>query len=98
MGSRVRLGDDAVGAGELPFDRLIEEFPLDRIDELVATNRRNYDAYHAELTGLPSLLFVIGGFAVVFFAAGLWLVRRLGGYIAPYIKKITPRAALLGTK
>jgi uncharacterized membrane protein len=27
----------------------------------------------------PSLLFVIGGFSVFFFFAGLWLVRRLGG-------------------
>ncbi|MEO6875651.1 MAG: DUF2339 domain-containing protein [Opitutaceae bacterium] len=26
----------------------------------------------------PSLLFIIGGFAVFFFAAGLWLVRKLG--------------------
>jgi uncharacterized membrane protein len=29
----------------------------------------------------PSLLLVIGGFAVFFFFAGLWLVRRLGGRI-----------------
>lgn len=28
---------------------------LEAIDELVATNRRNYEAYHAELTGLPGL-------------------------------------------
>ncbi len=28
---------------------------LEAIDELVATNRSNYEAYHAELTGLPGL-------------------------------------------
>jgi uncharacterized membrane protein len=32
----------------------------------------------AELAFEPSLLFVIGGFAVFFFFAGLWLVRRVG--------------------
>lgn len=30
----------------------------------------------------PSLLLVIGGFAVFFFAAGFWLVRRLGDKLA----------------
>lgn len=33
----------------------------------------------ADLTTLPSLLIVVGGFAVLFFFAGLWVVRRLGG-------------------
>jgi hypothetical protein len=36
----------------------------------------------AELTGLPSLLLVIGGFALLFFGAGLWLVRKLGDRLA----------------
>ncbi|MBI2516199.1 MAG: DUF2339 domain-containing protein [Opitutae bacterium] len=31
----------------------------------------------------PSLLFVIGGFALFFFGAGFWLVRRLGDRLAP---------------
>ena len=33
----------------------------------------------AELTGLPVTLLLIGGFALVFTAAALWLVRRLAG-------------------
>ena len=36
----------------------------------------------AELTGLPSLLFVIGGFAVLFFGAGLWFARKFGNRLA----------------
>lgn len=32
----------------------------------------------AELTHLPVLLLVLGGFSVLFFVAGLWVVRRLG--------------------
>jgi hypothetical protein len=36
----------------------------------------------AELTGLPSLLFVIGGFAVLFFGAGLWFARKFGSRLA----------------
>lgn len=35
----------------------------------------------AEIAFDPSLLLVIGGFSVFFFAAGLWLVRRLGDRI-----------------
>lgn len=30
----------------------------------------------AGFTGVPSLLLVIGGFAILFFAAGLWLLRK----------------------
>jgi hypothetical protein len=36
----------------------------------------------AELTQLPSLLLVVGGFALLFFTGGLWLVRRLGGRLS----------------
>lgn len=33
----------------------------------------------ADLTQLPDLLFVVGGFVLLFFTGGLWLMRRLGG-------------------
>jgi len=36
----------------------------------------------AELTGLPSLLLVIGGFALLFFSTGLWFARKFGNRIA----------------
>ena len=36
----------------------------------------------AELTGLPSLLVVIGGFALLFFGAGLWFARKFGARLA----------------
>ncbi|MBK9991280.1 MAG: DUF2339 domain-containing protein [Verrucomicrobia bacterium] len=36
----------------------------------------------AELTGLPSLLVVIGGFALLFFGAGLWFARKFGSRLA----------------
>jgi len=36
----------------------------------------------AELTGLPSLLLVIGGFALLFFATGLWFARKFGPRLA----------------
>lgn len=36
----------------------------------------------AELTGLPSLLLVIGGFALLFFSAGLWFARKFGDRLA----------------
>ncbi len=36
----------------------------------------------AELTGLPSLLVVIGGFALLFFGAGLWFARKFGNRLA----------------
>jgi hypothetical protein len=36
----------------------------------------------AELTGLPSLLFVIGGFALLFFGTGLWFARKFGDRLA----------------
>jgi uncharacterized membrane protein len=36
----------------------------------------------AELTGLPSLLLAIGGFALLFFGAGLWLARKFGVRLA----------------
>ena len=36
----------------------------------------------AELTGLPSLLLVIGGFALLFFGAGLWFARKFGSRLA----------------
>jgi len=32
----------------------------------------------AELTGLPTLLLVIGGFALLFFGTGLWFARKFG--------------------
>jgi hypothetical protein len=35
-----------------------------------------------ELTGLPSLLLVIGGFALLFFGAGLWFARKFGVRLA----------------
>jgi uncharacterized membrane protein len=37
----------------------------------------------------PSLLFVIGGFSVFFFAASLWLVRRLGTKLAAAGQQLT---------
>lgn len=36
----------------------------------------------AELTGLPSLLVVIGGFSLLFFGAGLWFARKFGDRLA----------------
>jgi len=35
-----------------------------------------------DLTGLPSLLVVIGGFAILFFGAGLWFARKFGSRLA----------------
>src|SRR6185436_7371971 len=37
----------------------------------------------AEATGLPALLLVVGGFAALFFFAGLWVARRLGPRLNP---------------
>jgi hypothetical protein len=37
----------------------------------------------------PSLLFVIGGFAVFFFAASLWLVRKLGDRLPAVDQQLT---------
>jgi uncharacterized membrane protein len=37
----------------------------------------------------PSLLFVIGGFAVFFFAASLWLVRKLGARLPAAGRQLT---------
>jgi uncharacterized membrane protein len=36
----------------------------------------------ADMTATPSFLFVIAGFAVLFFAAGLWFVKRFGDKLA----------------
>ncbi len=36
----------------------------------------------ADLNGLPSLLVVIGAFAVLFFGAGLWFARKFGDRLA----------------
>jgi len=36
----------------------------------------------AELTGLPSLLCVIGGFALLFFGTGLWFAKKFGSRLA----------------
>jgi uncharacterized membrane protein len=47
----------------------------------------------AEVVFEPSLLFVIGGFSIFFFFAGLWLVRRLANRLPPVDSRL---AGLLG--
>ena len=42
----------------------------------------------AEVVFEPALLFVIGGFSLFFFFAGLWLVRRLGNRLAPADRRL----------